>query len=238
MNYRTCKRLHESFTLDEQMNLFLTIRDVITGDIKKQVPLTHPMEKGYVYACLFFYDEVQKEVDKLVAMIEKILEEVRLELYNAETPKMLLELSARVRNAIGEDSLDKLLKEVLAKDSKHMVLMPASYEIDKWDKVVESIFIELFANFANMTVKNTKEVAGRKQFTFPPEYIEGLTPRQKKLLAPAIKMVGFEYMVKLNGFELLPDWSVRFLPEQLPDKFTAKEEEIKLSIKQLMEAHY
>jgi len=151
---------------------------------------------------------------------------------------MLMELSMRVRRAIGDDSLDAFIKEILAEESRAMVLMPTAAEREKLAAVKENIFIEVFSNFVNMTLRNSADSAGDfKTFKFSGNYVEMLTERQKKLMAPALKMAGFIEQLRLDKFELLPDWTVRYVPARLADKFDDKEEEIKMSLKKMMEKH-
>ncbi|MCL2846274.1 MAG: hypothetical protein FWE38_01145 [Firmicutes bacterium] len=238
MNYRSCKKIHESFILAENNEPHLAVRNATTGEIEKTVPITSPMEKGYIYASLFFFDEVDKEVIKLNKMIQKVLDELQQEV-NIDNPTLLLmELSNRVKNAIGDDSLDALIKEMLAAQTKAIALMPDAEEMKKLMVIKEAIYTELFNNFVNMTFKNSKDVGGFRTFKFTNEYVETLTERQKKLLAPAIRMAGFINQLRLDGFELQPDWSVRFKPHRIEQTFNAREDEIKTNLKRLMEEHF
>jgi len=237
MNYKTCKRLNDNFVLDEKFDIFLAVRNNLSGETTGKVPVTDPMAKGYIYACLYFYDEVEKEVNKLRAMINRMLDEVNLEANIPEPAKKLMELSARARGAIGDDSLDAMIKEELAKEERAISLIPDAQEIEKLEKILDSIFTELFESFSMVTLHKTKDEGPYKTFRFTDEYIAALTERQKKLLAPAIRMIGFENSVKLNDFEVRPDWSVRYIPERLSENFEAKEEEIKFNLKQMMEKH-
>lgn len=236
MNYKTCQKLQESFEMNNKAELFLITRDN-SGAVKKRTPLEDSLLKGYVYACLYFYDEVQKEVDKLQAMIFKIINEVKAEVQTEEEKPelMLMELSTRVRKAIGDDSLEALIKNILAERAKHISLMADEKEKEKFLQVKEAIFLELFTNFFNMTFNNTHEAAGKKAFQLAQDYVDKMTERQKKLLAPALKMTGFIHQLKLNQFELMSDWTVRYIPERMPESFDATEEGIKTNIKKLME---
>ena len=237
MNYKTCKRLNEHFALDEGFNVFLAVRDALSNQVIKRVPVMNPLEKGYIYACMYFFDEVDREVEKLRKMIAKMLEEVNMEVHIPEPAKKLMELSARVRNAIGDDSLDVLIKEILAKEGKAIALLPDQAEMIKFDKVLESIFIELYENFSLVTLRNTQDVAGFKQFKFTEQYVNSMTERQRKLVSPAIRMVGFENSIKMNELHVMPDWTVRYKPERLPEPFTEKAEQIKMSLKKMKEEH-
>ena len=225
MNYKTAQKLHESFTLDKDFNLVIT-------DTKHK--LDDPMQKGYVYANLFFYDEVQKEVDKLRALVAKIHGEVCLELGmgGVDPVKLMLEISVRARRKIGNDSLDALIKEFLAEKQRHIALMVDQREKNKLNSICEAIFMELTQAFYNMTLQNAKDLAGGvKTFKFSKEYVDKMTDRQKRLLPPALRMIGFENQVKLNGFELSPDWAVKYTPERIPVPFNKQEETIKDQIK-------
>ena len=51
MNYKTCKILNDNFKLDEKYNVFL--------NVKKKIEITDGLEKGYIYAAMYFYDEVE-----------------------------------------------------------------------------------------------------------------------------------------------------------------------------------
>jgi hypothetical protein len=224
--------MNDNFSLSEKFVPELVINE---GGKTRRVPLENPMDRGYVYACMYFYDEVKKEVDKLDKMIRKIYDEVALMMGEDNPPVMLIEMSNRIRTAIGDDSLDALIKEILAEKAKHIALVPEPREVEKLNVVCESIFTELLAGFYSVTFAKAKDSAGYKTFSFTKDYVNEMTDRQKKLLAPALKMVGFLNQLKLNDFDLMSDWSVRYIPELLPEKFDEKEEEIKVSIKKLME---
>ena len=238
MNFKVCERMDYNFAVDEKFDLYLTIRDNL-GAVKDKVPVTDSVIKGYIYACLYFYDEVKHEIDKLIEMINRILEEVKLELnFDQDDPaRFMIEVSSRVRNAIGEDSLDALIKEILAQTSRHIALLPDEDETAKYNKIKESIYIELFAKFYSSTLCQAKDVGDKKSFKLSREYIEMLTPRQRKLLAPALKITGFINQIKLNEFEILPDYSVSYVPERMPEPFDGNEEAIKQNIKKFMEVH-
>ena len=227
-----------NFAVDEKFDLFLTVRDNL-GAVRDKILVADPLVKGYIYACLFFYDEVNKEIEKLTKMINKILEEVKMELgmENDDSEKFMLEVSTRVRNAVGDDSLDALIKEILAGTSRHMALLPDAGEAEKFNKIKESIFVELFSKFYNSTICQAKDVGGKKSFKLSKEYVDQMTDRQKKLIAPALKMTGFVNQIKLNEFELLPDYAVRYIPEKLAQAFDNNEEAIKQTIKKFMETH-
>ena len=238
MNFKVCEKMDYNFDVDEKFDLFLTVRNNV-GEIKDRVIVADPLVKGYIYACLFFYDEVKKETDKLNKMIKKIFEEVKLELSmeDSNPARFMLEVSARVRNAVGDDSLDALIKEILGETHRHMALLPDEGETEKFSKVKESIFLELFNKFYNSTICQAKDVGGKKSFKLAKEYVDQMTTRQRKLLAPALKMTGFVNQLKLNEFEMLPDFAVRYVPERIPQAFDNNEEAIKQTIKKFMEAH-
>gem|GEM_PF-1167407 len=233
MNFKSCKRIHETFGLDDKFEPYL----IIPGNNKPVIYVKNPLEKGYIYASLFFYDEVMKELKKLDKMIRKVIDEIQMEIHFEEKSKMLMELSARVRRTIGDDSLDAFIKEILAEDGHAISLMPADYELDKFLKIKEAIYSELFENFINVTFRNATDNSGFKTFKFTEEYINELTDRQKKLISPALRMAGFISQIRLDEFQLTPDFSVRYKPITLNDKFDAKEDEIKMSLKKLMEEH-
>ena len=237
MNYKSCKKIHETFILDSGFEPQLAVRDETTGEISKTIPVTDPLEKGYIYASLFFYDEVIKEVDKLNKMIGRILEELEEEVRVENPTLLLMELSNRVRSAIGDDSLDALIKEMLAEKTKAIALIPDEGELKKLMVIKEAIYTELFNNFINMTFKNSRETGEVRTIKFTKEYIDTLTERQKKLLAPALRIAGFVNQIRLDGFELLPDWSVRYRPGRIAEQFKDKEEEIKTRLKKMMEQY-
>lgn len=237
MNYVTCKKIHESFVLDEKFEAYLAVREGVGDAIIKKVLVENPLEKGYVYANLYFYDEVWREVGKLHKMIKKIYDEISMEAVIEDPSKLLMEISTRVRNAIGDDSLDAFIKEILANEARAISLLPDEQELAKLALVKESIYTEVFNNFTAMTLRNATDVGEAKTFKFTDDYIDSLTERQKKLISPTLKVVGFINSVKLDEFELFPDWTVQYKPVQLKENFDAKEEEIKVSLKKLMEQY-
>ena len=138
----------------------------------------------------------------------------------------------RVRNKIGDDSLDALIKEMIAEKVHHIGLMVDRHEQDKLSRICEAIFLELLTAFFGMTLQNARDLDNNiKTFRFSKEYIDNMTDRQKRLLSPALKMIGFENQLKLCNFELTGDWTVRYIPERIPNPFTRQEETIKDQIK-------
>lgn len=199
--------------------------------------LQNPLQKGYVYANIYFADEANKEIEKLSKMINKIRSELAQEVVIEDPTKLFMELSARVRVAIGDDSLDALIKETLAADFKVLSFLPTEGEMTKLLGVQEAIFAELFQNFTDMTFKNTQSVGEVRTFKFSSEYIASLTERQKKLMTPTLRMAGFINKLRLDELEILTDWTVRYKPVALSEGFETKQEEIKLALKKLMEAN-
>ena len=229
MTFKSCNKMNEIFKLDDKFEPFFE------SESGKKVSLTKPLEKGYVYASLFFYDEAMREIEKLGLMVNKIRNELAQEVHIEDPTKLFMELSSRVRSAIGDDSLDALIKEKLAGDFRVMALLPTEGELSKLMGVQDAIFKELFQNFVDMTFKNTQDVGAVKSFRFSQDYVNALTERQKKLLSPALRMAGFINKLRLDEFEILSDWSVQYKPVPLNEGFESKEAEIKLSLKKLLE---
>ena len=229
MTFKSVQKMNDLFRLDEKFEPFFTSAS------DKPVYLAKPLEKAYVWASLYFNDEATREVDKLGLMIDKIRNELSQEAHIENPTKLFMELSARVKSAIGDDSLDALIKEKLAADFKVIAFLPSEYEMTRLGVVQEAIFKELFQNFVNMTLKNTNDIGELKTFKFRQDYIDALTERQRKLLSPALRMAGFIEKIRLDDLEIMSDWTVKFKPVALSEGFDAKEEELKFSIKKLLE---
>lgn len=228
MTYKTAYKLNEVFVLDKDFNIFLG-----------SVALEDSMAKGYVYANLFFYDETQKEIDKLRALIEKIHDEVVLELnmQSAEPPQLLLEISTRAHRAINDDGLDSIIKEFLSKKSRHMALITDQREQAKFMQICEAIFMELTATFYNMTMLQATDLANNvKMFKFTNEYVASMTERQRNLVVPALRVIGLENSIKLNNLLISSDFTVKYSPEPLEKGFAKQEETIKDQIKTFIQS--
>jgi len=226
MTYNVAEKFNRAFTLDADFNI------AFNG-----AHISDPIEKGYIYANLFFFDETTKEIAKLQQMIEKIHREVIAELGLPENEplKLLMEISTRCTRAIGNDGLDAMIKEFLAQTSKHLALIVESSEKYKLAQVYEAIFMELVSAFFVLTLQNATEVEdGVKTFKFTPEYVATLTPRQKNLVAPALRVIGLENKIKLNGLKIAEDWTVKYTPELLETGFAKQEEEIKDQIRNFL----
>jgi hypothetical protein len=196
--------------------------------------------KGYIYANLYFYDEAKKEIDKLRQMVEKLHNDVCMELnVEASEPlKLLLEISTRATRMLGNDGLDFMIKEFLSKTNNHLALMADERERLKFQQVCEAIFVELCGSFFAMTLKNAGEVEdGIKLFKFSRAYVATMTDRQKTFVAPALRVIGLENRIKLNGLKIGDDWTVKYTPEQLPTGFSQQEEDIKEKIKEFIQKH-
>jgi len=230
MNYKTCKILSEKFVLDEKFNIFF--------GPKKKAQVIDSLEKGYIYAAMFFYDEVQKEVDKLGKVIRKHMEMIGLEGgLNADTAILLLDLTRRTKASIGDDSLDALVKEILGETRKHLSLHLEPKEIAKLHALKDSILTEVIAHlYENVVEKAEGGLSGKRTATLAQAYIEKMTERQKKLLAPAFKMIGFLNDVRIDEFEY-EEPTISFQLYAMSAPFAAKEESIKNSLKKLMDAN-
>ena len=229
VNYKTCKILNEKFKLDEKYNVLL--------NTTKKVEVTDGLEKGYIYAAMYFYDEVDKEIKKLEKIVRKEFDMIILESPNMDVAIMLLELSRRVKAAIGDDSLDALIKEILSEHSKHIALALEKRESEKLETIKESILVETIDNLYQ-TIINKPDIDkdGFKNVALTQSYTDKLTERQKKLIAPAIKMVGFLNSVKIDSLDIR-NFTASFKMFAMTSPFAAKEEAIKASLKKLMGAN-
>ena len=229
MNYSTAARLNEVFTLDKSFNIML-------GDVE----LTDSLAKGYIYANKFFFDEVEKEIGKLRALVEKIHDEVILELSYCrnDTPKLLLEMSTRAHRAIGDDGLDCIIKEFLSERQKHIALMIDERERAKFVQICEAIFLELTTAFYTVTLNAACDLEnGVKMFKFTREYIALMTDRQRNLVIPALRVIGLENQIKLNNLQISADFTVKYVPEPLREPFTKQEDTIKENIKTFIQGN-
>jgi len=262
VNYKTCKILNDKFKLDEKYNVFL--------NIDKKVEVTDGLEEGYIYAAMFFYDEVDKEIKKLVTIVREKSEAIKLDSPDLDISMLVLELSRRVKDVIGDDSLDALIKEVVGENEpvKSISLTPETAEIQKYGAVKEGILSESIQILFDTIIKNTdhlckecgnemrydpktgmykckncgntiKEEKGPKRVELSQNYVRTMTTRQKKLLGPALKMVGFLNQIRLDDFELDSGaenerYVVSFSPYALSTPFAVQEEAIKRSIKDFM----
>jgi len=221
MNYKTAYRIHEVFKIDAEFGLSV-------GNTKLEDALC----KGYVYANLYFYDEVEKEASKLRMMVQKIYDEVTTDLAVVEPMKLLMEMSTRAHRAIGDDGLDALIKEFLAEKSRHVSLVVDERERTKYFEICNAIFLELTSAFYVKTLQAAIDLEdGVKMFKFSREYVADMTPRQKVFVAPALRIVGLEHQVKMNKLEIASDFTVKYTPQDLGEHFKKQEETIKDQIK-------
>jgi len=221
MNYKTATRIHEMFTVAPDYSLSVG-----------KTQLTDPLCKGYVYANLYFYDEVQKEVAKLRQMVEKIFREVTADTSAVDAPKLLLEMSTRATRAIGDDGLDALIKEFLAEKSRNVCLVVDEREKSKYFEICGAIFSELCDSFYTKTLQAAIDLEdGVKMFKFSREYVALMTPNQKVFVAPALRIVGMENQLKMNKLEISQDFTVKYTPQEMNEHFKKQEETIKDNIK-------
>ncbi|MCL2851246.1 MAG: hypothetical protein FWE01_02690 [Firmicutes bacterium] len=239
MTYKACRKINEYFQLDEKFDVYLAVpSENEHGAFTKRIPITSPIEKGYLYACLFFFDEITKELDKLRKMINKIIDEIRQDVHIEDPSKLLMELSARVRNKIGDDSLDAFVKEILAEEMRALSLMPTEKEIKKLEEIKDSILLELLNAFKEMTIDQATSHNDVYTFTFPKDYYEDLNPRQRKILSPAIRLTNLYNQIRMEDLKFFPDRRVQYRAIHISNKFDATETQIKESLKQLMGKHF
>ena len=228
MNFKACQVINEKFSLDANNVPYFE-------GVNGKVFITEGMEKGYIYAALYFYDDVAKEIAKLEKMVRKIVEECLMEAPGAKPALLVVDVSRRVALAIGNDSLDVLIKQVLSEREKNISLMPTPEETKKYDDICESIFLELTtALYDSVIQKSTKGASDISTSTLTQKYIDAMTERQKKLLAPALKMVAFLNGIKLDDFRLTDDFNVYFTKHVLKKTFDEQEKIIKEKLKKLM----
>jgi hypothetical protein len=77
---------------------------------------------------------------------------------------------------------------------------------------------------------------GVKTFKFTREYLNAMSPRQKFLCAPALRVIGLENQVKINNLIIAQDWTVKYSPELAPTSFQKQEETIKDQIKSFIQS--
>ena len=223
MTYRAAAKMLEAFTLDRDYNI------VING-----AKLDDSMCKAYVYANIYFFDEVQKELIKLSQMIEKLYEDVTMELgmTDPDPLKLFFEISTRAHRQIGDDGLDSMIKEFLAEKKRHIALMVDQREQMKFHQICEAIFLELVGAFYTMTIHSATDFEpGVKTFKFSAEYIASMTERQKTLVAPALRMVGLENRIALGNLQISQTFAVRYTPTDTEESFLKQEDTIKDQIK-------
>jgi hypothetical protein len=223
MTYKTAEKLNESFNIDAEYNIKYN-----------NATLSDPLCKGYVYANLFFFDEVQKEIVKLHTMVEGIYNEVVAELGADpnDVIKLLFELSTRANRRIGDDGLDSIIKEFLSTKHRHLALMVDAREKLKFLQICEAIFAEIVTAFYTMTLHQAGDLEGGvKIFKFTRDYINDLTERQKAFLAPAIRVVALQQQITLNDLTISQDWTVKYTPDIAHVPYVKQEETIRDQIK-------
>jgi len=229
MTFKTCQVINDNFKLDEKFVPY------IVGPNNAKVVITDGLDKGYIYACLYFYDEVKKETNKLEKMIRKTYDEVTVDVAQADPAVYMLEVSNRVKEVIGNDGLDALIKQILAERGRHISLIPDKQEIDKYQKICDAILTELMTNFYETTITKAADNGGFRTVTISQKYLDTMTERQRRLLAPAMRMVAFLNDARLDEFKISPDFTITFTPARLNNPFAPQEEKIKESLKKIME---
>jgi frataxin-like iron-binding protein CyaY len=227
MTYRTAQKLVEAFTLDDDYNLLVKGKSLSDG-----------IAKAYVYANMFFYDEVEKEIRKLEKMVKKIHDEVTLDLgIQEEDPmKIFFEISTRAHRQIGDDGLDMMIKEFLTQKAHHIALMVDQREKNKFHQICEAIFTELTEAFYNMTLQTAVDYApGVKTFKFTPEFVNLMTERQKTLVAPTLRIIALEHNVMLSNLQISSSFTVKYSPAESGENFLRQEDAIKETIKKFVQ---
>ena len=231
MNYKTCQALNKNFALNEK-----SIPYFVGGGEKAVV--TDGMEKGYIYAALYFFDEVAKEIAKLDKMVRKVLEEVKMDAPAIEPAVLMVEASRRIKDIIGDDGLDALIKQIIGEESKHLSLLPDKIELEKYEKVCDAIFVELVTGVYQKTIVGAeRQPDGTMVTALSQKYIDTMTERQKKLFSPALRMVAFLNGLRLDNFSSTPEFKITFMPEKLKKSFDEQEDIIKEKLKKLMAEH-
>ena len=227
MRYKTCQVIHENFLLDDKSAPYF-------NGANKKIFVTDGLEKGYIYASLFFYDEVQKEITKLEKEIRSTWEAVLMDAPEIQPGPLMVEISRRVKDVIGDDSLDALIKEILAEKEKHISLVPDEKEKQKYDTIRDSILAELLASFYDITIKKAEQQGPFRTIKLSDKYVTAMTERQKKLFSPAVRMVGFLNNIRLEDYVANETFEISYKPERLLKPFDAQEEIIKNSLKKLI----
>ena len=227
MDYRSCAVMNKCFKLNDDGSLLcLTSQQVVTDGVCR----------AYIFANLFFYDYVEKELGKIMKKLDDKMNEL-IDTANIPadaTERLYPPLSVELRELTKTDQLNGLIKDQLSKIRPHISLMLTPEEEENLRKLKTATFITEYEKFRNTVLVMDDEMEQEKELTFTPEFLRLLTPRAKRLLSPAIKVTALlEGGFSFQKFNLNTDeYKLTYVWARNRQEFD--EEGVKNKIKEIM----
>jgi hypothetical protein len=227
MDFRSCAAINKNFKLNDDGTVLCLLSNQIVAD---------PTCRAYIFANMFFYDLVDVELGK----IYKRLDDKKNELISTAnipadaTERLYPPLSLAMREITGGSSaLDGLIKAELSKVRPHISLILTPEEEANYKKLQYSTFIIEYNRFKNAILIIDDEMTEEKELLFSPDFMHLLTPRAKRLLAPAIKVTALlTNGMNFQKFTMSPQNELKYTWARSRQPFD--EEEVKNKIKEIM----
>lgn len=229
MDYRSCAVMNKCFKLNDDGSLLcLTSQKIVTDGVCR----------AYIFANMFFYDYIEKELSKIMKKLDDKMNEL-IDTANIPpdaTERLYPPLSVELRELTKTDQLNGLIKDQLSKIKPHISLMLTPEEEASLKKLKNATFVTEYEKFKNVVLILDDEMELEKELTFTPEFLRLLTPRAKRLLSPAIKITALlEGGFNFQKFNLnTDDYKLTYIWGRNRQEFD--EESVKNKIKELMQS--
>jgi hypothetical protein len=228
MDYRSCEIINKNFKLNKDGTLLCVLSNQVVTD---------SVCRAYVFANMFFYDYVDQELGKIYRKLDDKKNEL---IDSANIPPEAVEklyppLSNTMKEIVGNSDLDGLIKRELSKVRPHISLILTPEEEENLKKLQNAIFVLEYDKFKKTVMVMDEEMELQKELDFTNDFLKFLTPRGKRLLAPAIKMTALlTNGMSFNKFVLSPEYNLKYTWARNKQEFN--EEEVKDKIKEIMSA--
>lgn len=224
MNYQGCEAINRSFSVTD---------GIVSCDLTKII-IRNSMQRAYIFTNLFFYDITQREIEKLRKKILNMRDIVikSTDFAPDDVDRLFPNISARFSSEIGNNSLDPIIKEELAKIKPTLMLSLSKDEQKKIDQIKISIFNTEINKFKRALIITQDNKGKPYEFTLSQKYVENLPERCRLFLKPTIKMLAYMDGLQFETFEITPSYKIKYTWSDIHPQFD--EETLKNEIKEIM----
>ncbi|MDR0383738.1 MAG: hypothetical protein LBH47_00220 [Christensenellaceae bacterium] len=225
MNYAGCDVINDNFMLQDDGVLVLKFNGKVVDD--------HVM-RAYIFANMFFYDAVDKEIKKIIEKVNAIKDRLLLDgnIDISSPEKIFAPLSLLVKGELRTSELDGFIKLELNKIKNNIALGLTENEKKQIEKIKEATFVTEFQKLKGEVILLGGDMYEPKEIQFKDRYFELLSSRGRRLFLVTVKVLGMLSEIKFTRLKLSESYKLSFLYSQ--EKIDFNEDEVKDKIKSFL----
>jgi len=225
MNYQSCEAINNNFSVNAEG---------VVACMLTQTLVKNSMQRAYIFTNLFFHDITEREVEKLRQKIRNMHDVVvrSSDFAPDDVDRLFPNISTRFASEVGNNSLDPLIKEELAKIKPTLMLSLSKNEQKQIDQMKMSIFNTEVNKFKKALIITQDNKGKPYEFTLSEKYITNLPERCRRFMKPTIKMLAYMDGLQFETFEITPNYKIKYTWSNIHPQFN--EEALKNEIKAIM----